>query len=301
MMKTILIIIFFAIFISSCEREIDLKIPPHEKKLVINAQWAQNRFFTARVTKSWGLTETFSNLNEQFRVTNAFVTVKEDGVVIDTLKYDSLNDRYSSNKRRTSLARTYVIEASSPQLSKASGTSSVPYLVRPISTLVKRNARINLDGQPETEIIVTFKDSSVLNYYVIRVRSQDGNFYSCVKSADRDIEKLGASNPFEINACIDGDKILFTDRNFNGRDKKFVFYVPDYLLEGVRDPNTGRTQRSWIEILHVNEDYFRYIKSVRNYSDVQGNPFAEPVNVVNNIQNGYGFFATYAIAVDTLR
>jgi hypothetical protein len=293
--------ILFAIFLSSCEREIDLKIPSHEKKLVVNAQWQQNRFFSAKVTRSWGLTETFSNFLDQFRVKDAFVIVKENGVVVDTLKYDSTNNVYSTNRRRTALDKTYIIEASSPQFSRVTGTSSMPYLVRPTSTLVKRNARIDANGQPEAEITITFKDSSIVNYYVIRVRQQDGGFYGCVKSADRDIEKLGVSNPFDVNTCIDGDKILFTDRNFNGREKKFVFYVENYLAESVVNPSNGRTQRSWIEILHVNEDYFRYIKSVRNYSDTQGNPFAEPVNIINNIQNGYGFFTTFSLAVDTLR
>jgi hypothetical protein len=63
----------------------------------------------------------------------------------------------------------------------------------------------------------------------------------------------------------------------------------------------GRRMKPTVELLSINEDYFRYIKSVNSYDNALDNPFAEPVNVFSNIKNGYGFFTTFAIAVDTLR
>ena len=38
------------------------------------------------------------------------------------------------------------------------------------------------------------------------------------------------------------------------------------------------------------EDYYMYKKTFNVYQSVRGNPFAEPVQVFSNIENGYGIF-----------
>lgn len=43
----------------------------------------------------------------------------------------------------------------------------------------------------------------------------------------------------------------------------------------------------------VSEAYFLYKETYALQQSVDGDPFAEPVTVFNNIENGYGIFAGY--------
>ena len=63
----------------------------------------------------------------------------------------------------------------------------------------------------------------------------------------------------------------------------------------------SESTRATVGLLHINKDYFKYLKSLNTYENVQDNPFAEPVNLYSNVKNGYGFFTTYAMAIDSIR
>jgi len=99
---------------------------------------------------------------------------------------------------------------------------------------------------------------------------------------------------------LDGNKLLFADKNFNGKTKTITFYVPNDKMNSIILPNNS-TRRPWIELVHITEDYFNYIKSTNNYDITQDNPFAEPANLYSNVKNGYGFFTCYTFSVDTLK
>lgn len=151
------------------------------------------------------------------------------------------------------------------------------------------------------EITVTFNDDGAkTNYYLFRIRRAEGYSVYCVNTNDKDVERLVYSDPFYEEECLNGDRLLVSDKNFNGTTKTFVFYVSHYEMNEGPDQQ-GQTVKPTLELLHINEDYFRYMKSVNAYDNALDNPFAEPVNVVGNVKNGYGFFTTFAAAVDTLQ
>jgi hypothetical protein len=46
----------------------------------------------------------------------------------------------------------------------------------------------------------------------------------------------------------------------------------------------------------INHDYYTYLKSLNMYYETGGSedPFAEPVVIFSNIENGYGIFGSYS-------
>jgi hypothetical protein len=106
-------------------------------------------------------------------------------------------------------------------------------------------------------------------------------------------------DPLYGDDCILSDRILLSDINFNGSTKTIIFYMES----GPLDPQTSPSgiRRATVELLHINNDYFKYIKSLNSYENAVDNPFAEPVNLFSNAKNGYGLFTTYGIAVDSIR
>ncbi|MFT3846509.1 MAG: DUF4249 domain-containing protein [Lacibacter sp.] len=290
------------VLLLSCERTIEIDVPEQTSRLVINGQWPQNRFFSVHISKSFTITDSFSYNTSSIRylVKNAFVLVKENGTPVDTLKWDSLNIRYSSTKKRTKLDSSYSIEVSAPGFVTATASSSMPAFIRPSKIAIKKDVRTSSDDQLQSEVAVTFTDFPSSNYYLFRFRTIKGGI-SCINTNDNVVEKTGLSDPFDTDHCFSGNKLLVKDETFNGKEKTIVFYVNTADLLPAVDPVSRRTVRPWLEMMHIHKDYFNYIKSVNIYDDVNGNPLAEPVNVVSNVRNGYGFFSVYTLSVDTLR
>lgn len=305
MKKIFLILAIITGLASSCEREANVKIPAHISKLVIQGQQAQNRFFNVRVGRSLSVTEPINNNNQnarqQFDVLNAVVLLRQNNVVVDTLKYNTTDRRYEGRTHRALPGNRYIIEASAAGFEKAEGNSTFPPLVQPLSVTLRRKARVSQSGSELDEITIRFNDDAAkINYYLFRIRRAPGDFAFCVTTNDKDVERLVYSDPFYVDECLDGNRLLVSDRNFNGTTKTIVFYVSNYDMNEMTNQQ-GRKIKPTLELLHINEDYYRYIKSVNAYDNALDNPFAEPVNVITNIKNGYGFFTTFALAIDTLK
>lgn len=301
MKKTIFFLALITGLLVACERDVDVKLPPHDKKLVVHAQQAQDRFFQIRIGHSLGITEpvNYQN-NEQYNVPDAQVLLKQNGAVWDTLHYNTVSRAYEGSKPAL-LGYRYDVEAAAPGFDKAEGSSAFPPLVRPFRVQLKRNVRVEQDRGPQDEISVTFADDgAATNQYLFRIRRAGGSFADCVFTNDKDVERLVYSEPFYTSECLDGDRLLVSDKNFNGATKTIVFYVNTYEMEAYADQQ-GNTLRPVLELLHINDDYFRYMKSVNAYDNAQDNPFAEPTNIITNVKNGYGFFTTFAQAADTLQ
>ena len=92
---------------------------------------------------------------------------------------------------------------------------------------------------------------------------------------------------------------MLSDVNFNGTIKNLIFYTEAGSLNPQNGP--GGMRRSTVKLLHINKDYYNYIRSLNTYENAADNPFAEPVNLYTNVNNGYGLFTTYARAVDSIR
>jgi hypothetical protein len=89
---------------------------------------------------------------------------------------------------------------------------------------------------------------------------------------------------------LSSDAIFFRDALFNGTSKELhLFISSEYLLPVVG--RNGDTLYPSVELYHVPEAYFRYLKSYQFASENNGNPFAEPTNVYSNVKNGYGIFS----------
>ena len=96
---------------TACNKSIEIDVPSQTPVLVLNAQWQQSQLFSLRLTRSRGINDpvdTGSNLIRTYEIKNAFITIKQNNVVIDTLKYDSLNFRYINKTKKTIIGNTYL-------------------------------------------------------------------------------------------------------------------------------------------------------------------------------------------------
>jgi hypothetical protein len=56
----------------------------------------------------------------------------------------------------------------------------------------------------------------------------------------------------------------------------------------------------YVQLHVINEDYFEFLLSLEKYNETYENPFAEPVMVFSNIENGLGLFSSYSTYTDSI-
>ena len=53
-------------------------------------------------------------------------------------------------------------------------------------------------------------------------------------------------------------------------------------------------QKTYLQVLYISAAYYEYLKTARLHDYTRENPFAEPLSVYSNVENGYGIFAGYS-------
>ena len=288
----------------ACERDTKVNIPPHTPRLVLNGIIPENGLFEVRAGKSQGILT--PNASSQYTVNNAVIVLFENGVAADTLKYDATKFLYTTRtNKRAQLGKTYQLAATAPGFTTAAANSIMPS--KPVITRVvfTPNARTTTEGTPLDDLTITFNDpGGEKNYCLIQVMVAFGNnFYfpvNCFFSNDIDIERPPTDDPLSSNSCLNRE-LLLRDVNFNGRSKQLRISFHAGSAAPYIDPGSGRVFRPYVELQHITEDQFKFLKSRDAYDFAADNPFAEPVLVYSNVKNGYGIFAVHSRAVDSIR
>ena len=90
---------------------------------------------------------------------------------------------------------------------------------------------------------------------------------------------------------------LFNDLVFNGQTKSLQVSIPKFFLEEeyiYQDGNTvyeSGLKKIRFYLHNISLPYFYFRTSLQAYDQTSGSPFAQPVQVYSNIENGFGIFA----------
>lgn len=144
----------------------------------------------------------------------------------------------------------------------------------------EREGAIDIDGFRVSEAVVRINDpADTENYYAFRIVdpqtscSPDTCFAIYRESYSR---YISSPDPLLRQGGYHG--AVVSDRSFNGESYDMRLQFDIYGDEKA------------LEVWSITEDGFRYIVSLETYYNADGNPFAEPVNVHDNIEEGYGIF-----------
>jgi hypothetical protein len=300
-MKRIFVIV--CILFASCHKPIDLALPVHEPKLVLHGYVAVDELFEVAIGKSIRGSEEM-NGSTSF-VDNAWVVVYENGLALDSLRYEAQKKRYSSQSVVAVAGKTYTIKAGADGFPtvEAMATASLP--VNTISVTHDKQVRTTYYGEFMDDIKFSFQDvASEKNFYLTALfPSEYGRVgLLCVYSSDPAIERTqGNTLPLDESGCIDNDEILFSDKSFNGAIKEFTLSVDSKSMETATDPQ-GNLHRPYLKRYSISEQHYTYFKQSLSAFDNGDFPaIHEPVMVKGNVKNGYGLFVIFSVSTDTLR
>jgi len=286
----------FIIFIIACEQVVEIDLPEHESQLVLSSFYqAGDTKITAYLTKSLAI---LSN-EDPDDVWGATMKLYENDVLVGQLD-DSPDTTYSyqfvgfddenepiyeeviSNISRAYLlqlaeplkeGKTYKITAEAPDYESISATQQVPLPNIINSVEYFPLSRPSLDGYLMDALKIQLQDSPDNdNYYEFQVSKgyQGGWGSTWTESLTPGMER-GGNGAF-----------LLSDNLFDGGT---------YDVEVLVWPEDTTEVDFRIEIASISRDKYLFFKSLEALYLAEDNPFAEPVIVHTNVENGQGIFS----------
>jgi len=296
------ILFFFGLlWITSCEKIIqEVNIPDKGRKIVMNAVFTVDSLFKVDVTKSQYIMENdYQPVNPTLK--NVVVDVYENNVFLETLSYSTKYGCFLSEANRAKVNTAYKVVVKADGLPTAESSCLTPVKVPIISfdtTWVYKD-----EYSSQIKCNVKFNDApQTNNYYYIELMSYSNNGYSV------DMNTLDTTFYFNYqNEWLDSDDLsvdrdmnnqpglAFSDDLFDGKTKDFTFSFHSFVFS-----NYGKYDKLLYVRFHaISKEYYFYLKSYFKARDTQDfGMFVEPVQVFNNIENGYGILggqSTYEI------
>jgi hypothetical protein len=314
-MRTIplLVLLIVLIFEIACEGSANLRIPAHEPKLVVNAQWSPGGQMWVHLSRSYATSELI-NRNDLL-IPDAKVELWEDGVLQPTFKYF---DTSRVEPSRFAYGDTFVAQYGQymhPNLATVKSNAHYQLkIVHPEYPDVVAECRVPSAGQVEAisinfdTITVTGSSGFSISYDVINVTLKDTpgeeNFYGLSLIAiytgpNSQLTDTFFTGGLELvesytyRSLLPANTIIFDDRGKDGERISAEFFKPKTVYSsrfaGVPEPSR------YIFILYsMNEalaNYHNGIFKQRREQIQEDFLFATgATSIKTNIEGGYGVF-----------
>lgn len=318
-----IVLYLLVVSIVSCndffETQVELPTPEHTPILATSCFIdAGNSYISAKVNRTFDLFEVTTSEEEE-QVQGATVEMYKDGNLLYTLtqNIDFSSDSYSYQNGTgvplTEAGETYELRISHPDYADVKATQTQPHPIPLISGEVREigNDSFQLEGQ----LKLIFDDpAGEKNYYEVfatrrttvyctndegeRIDTNRINANIFFKSEDFD--SANAESNYTYSSVVLKDDIFdgqrytlnlgFYDRSYF--DKEALFPDADIDPNDFFSFNSLEYERDSVIVYWrtVTEDYYRYTTSLRKNQEARYDPFAEPVSVFTNFDNGIGAF-----------
>ncbi|MDA9161814.1 DUF4249 domain-containing protein [Crocinitomicaceae bacterium] len=284
-------LILSALTLSNCTKEIEFDAQDIAPRIVVNSLFTNDSIWSAHISRSVGVLETTSYTT----IDNASVNIFDDNAnLVTTLTHQGDGLYTSPTGVSPQPNQSYTLEASASGYESVNATNSIPSAV-PIYQLDTVTSTNN-DGETILEATITFQDPpNVSNYYMLEV-FVTGMYYDeweqdsieireplQISCDDINVETVNRFNfgGFENTYLY----LMLKDQNFDGENYALTFTVINYAE--LKDMDLFGE----IRLVNTSEEYFNYLKSFNMYQRTINNPFATPVQVYSNVNNGMGIFA----------
>ena len=290
------------IALTACEQVIRPDLPEHTPRLVLQAFFTADSTWTAYVGRSVGILETLPPSEQA--VAGATVELLEGDRVVGELRFLDRSEVYVLDDNPLEAGRSYSLRVSAPGFATIRATDTIPGPVAASAdthvagTRSAREDSLARNRFPYSIQVEIQDPPGETNYYQISVHYYDGPVRREFSFSTRDPSIMGASDseesPFEEEGWH-GSAPFFKDTLFDGQTHE-IELTEVYQRGFPSQPSTVSAYRNklFVQVLHISEDYYEYHKTALLHEETRENPFAEPLGVHGNVENGYGIFAGYS-------
>ncbi|MDI1234819.1 MAG: DUF4249 domain-containing protein [bacterium] len=279
--KKISILFLLSVMLYSCEKEIKLNIGEYASKLVVNGEFNSNSTIKVEISRSIPILNVTDSTG--YLLMDASAKLYENNAFIGNLTY--INGFYTINYKPIQ-GKSYKVDIVRSGFNPAVAEVNVPATIISNSKFVDSVGIDNL-GFPFGQLTIKFNDDAATNnYYELSVRYYDDGikqwFPLDIKSNDI---------VFLNNTKLDNGAYVFSDVSFNGQQKT--------ILTSIEGNTASGTPKFEISIKTFSEDYYNYLKQLRDYNN-SSFFVADPIILISNVKNGLGMVGGVYNVKDTL-
>ena len=288
-MKNLIVIFCLSIILSSCEKIIPFTGEISEPKLVVNSLFESDKPWKVHVSHSLSVIDN----GELGNVEDAIVIIKDSSNnVVDSLLHESEGFYRGSNYPLT--GQDYRIEVSHYDYTDVYSVDRLPSPINIISVDTITNI---IDGDEQFDMTINFEDpGDARNYYRISVHL--GIWEVNWATGDSILFEyqlpIILKDPVFNNETNSADDGLFTDLLFDGQTKEL-----NIALE--LEEKIDYIDKLEVWLYNITRATYNYNISYNIYESASGNPFAQPVQVYSNINNGFGIFGGAQLNVFSIK
>ena len=292
-MNRLLFLLSISLAYISCEKVIPFEGDVNTPKFVINSVFESDSTFKVHVSSSRSVIDTASFKN----IDDAIVTIKDRNEnIIETLNH--VENGFYKGQTFPQENQNYILEVNHPNYANITASDSLPSPI--IINSVDTSTIIDPINGNRLQISMNFDDpENTQNYYLIETYSV--NEYLVIKNSDTTEYELDTTKQFMVltdEVFQNGgspwrEQGLFNDLLFNGQNKTLELEIPNDSWSGSEDGYDWSYQTLTLRLyLHnITLSYYYYRTSLELFQNASGNPFAQPVQVFSNVENGFGVFA----------
>ena len=312
-MKTKQLIFFLLIFFlfANCKKEIDLNLPKEEQKIVINGVLASDSTAIVSITNSINATLNYrtgssDNILKIPRISDAQVSLYRNGVFIEKL---------NCNQKKFYVSKTKIVGNQEYELKiSVNGKNFDTKIKVPHKQYFTEIKNLDYDDvNSNYRINLQIADKKGDDYYIIAQSTIIPQvFYNDTGSVDSiSFEK----KPITINSQISGDPylkhivsfppyfdyaIMFDDALFDGKIFDKTFYIGNNFFIDTSVVHIDSIT-FYFQLFTISKDLYNFFISYQKYTQADGNPFSEPVNIYSNIEKGTGILCGLSSTIDSVR
>ena len=294
-MKITHFILAFIIFglCASCDTVVELDVPREESRLVVNS------FFGPDTTFAMLLSQSEFILDEQDfeAISGASATIlDEDGDTLGTLE-EQEPGFYTSNIKPQP-GETYRLEVSKRGYETVRAENQIPADSARINNIEIRRFD---DHSTALRLSIWIDDPPGSDYYELYGLSKTVLYNESDTLRSTDNLHFNTDDPIfgdfdRDNEVVRGSYLLFDDALFDGNTRKITLTTSFRYSSCSPSSECEAETDVTLYLRKTSEAYYRYKETSKLQDDLSANPFAEPVPVFNNIENGFGIFAGYNVS-----
>jgi Domain of unknown function (DUF4249) len=310
-MKTYIFFATIGLLFFSCYSTTEVDLPNENPFIVVNAvNFQPDSTWLIELSKS----ESYSKNNDFQFINNALVFIKDENGTEIQLEQTNINGRiFYTSAQKPEAGKQYQLNTFVPGFPEISAISSIPppiqiesividsTLLREAYDYYSKNGNYGTYEGERINCQIIFSDPhNTRNYY-------QANLYRETEDSYTDLNGNVVKNFsfFEYYFRLDKDggiDAMFTDdEKFNGLLYSWSAYLPiEAFYDFKVSSNTDYKLKLHFTLRHLSEEYYQYKKSLELQEIRDSDPFAQPVIVHNNIENGVGFFAGFSQSVFTV-
>jgi hypothetical protein len=279
--------------LASCEFVSEVHVPEIPPHLVVNSLFHPDSTWYVYVSRHRHILQSAPSPPPE----NVILTLEDDNGMMLTLDTGWTNKEFRQFAVPITpvAGRTYTVRASASGFPNVDATSVAPSRVDLLHVEMDSSNMIpgNYNGPGSTPIEFTFQDPPgrgdyyIVTFYIERRRpvwdQAAGTItYEYYWSRCWLRETVPTGGFSELEKPIEA----LTDELFDGQLRTVRLHVSKSWWSGSESGGV-----SWrFHLTHANEEYYKYVRTVRLQAENRDNPLAQPVQIFGNINGGFGIF-----------